>query len=100
MLEGIFQLNAADTTRIYAVTEELRQKNIELAALNLRLRKYGENVDELTRSKERLETKSRIHGELAQTGQLVWPIPVFALAGIFFLMAGFVILRKPGKQNA
>lgn len=37
---------------------------------------------------------------LAQTGQLVWPIPVFALAGILFLLAGFVILRKPGKQDA
>ena len=37
---------------------------------------------------------------LAQTGQTVWPIPVFALAGIFFLMVGFVILRKPGKQDA
>ena len=65
-VEGFFQLSAADTTRIHAVTEELKQKNIELAALNLRLHKYGENVDELTRSKERLETKSRIHGELGQ----------------------------------
>ena len=37
---------------------------------------------------------------LAQTGQLVWPIPVFALAGIVLLMIGFVILRKPGKQDA
>ena len=36
---------------------------------------------------------------LAQTGQLVWPIPVFAMAGIVFLMLGFVILRKSGKQN-
>lgn len=63
---GIFQLSAADTTQIYTVTEELKQKNIELEALNLRLRKYGENVDELTRSKERLETKSRIHSELGQ----------------------------------
>ena len=65
-VEGIFQLNAADTTRIHAVTEELKKKNVELEALNLRLRKYGENVDELTRAKERLETKSRIHGELGQ----------------------------------
>ena len=63
---GIFQLNAADTTRIHAVTEELKKKNVELEALNLRLRKYGENVDELTRAKERLETKSRIHSELGQ----------------------------------
>lgn len=37
---------------------------------------------------------------LAQTGQLIWPIPVFAMAGIIFLMMGFVILRKPGKENA
>lgn len=65
-VEGIFQLNAADTTQIHAVTEELKKKNVELEALNLRLRKYGENVDELTREKERLETKSRIHSELGQ----------------------------------
>lgn len=37
---------------------------------------------------------------LAQTGQVVWPIPVFALAGIVFLMLGFVLLRKPGNQDA
>lgn len=37
---------------------------------------------------------------LAQTGQLVWPIPVFALAGMLFLLAGFVILRKTGKKDA
>ena len=65
-ISGIFQLSAADTTEIYAVTETLREKNKELEALNLRLRKYGENVDELTRAKERLETKSRIHSELGQ----------------------------------
>lgn len=65
-IDGIYQLSAADTTQIYAVTEELKQKNTELEALNLRLRKYGENVDELTRAKERLETKSRIHSELGQ----------------------------------
>ena len=65
-IEDIFQLSAAQTTQIHAVTEELKQKNIELEALNLRLRKYGENVDELTRAKERLETRSRIHSELGQ----------------------------------
>ena len=37
---------------------------------------------------------------LAQTGQIIWPIPVFALAGMILLMMGFVILRKPGKQDA
>lgn len=37
---------------------------------------------------------------LAQTGQLIWPIPVLALSGIFLLLMGFSILRKPGNQNA
>lgn len=37
---------------------------------------------------------------LAQTGQLVWPVPVLALAGICFLMLGGVLLRKPGRGHA
>lgn len=65
-LNGIHQLTAVNTTQIQAVTDELKEKNIELAALNLRLRKHGENVDELTRARERLETKARIHSELGQ----------------------------------
>lgn len=65
-LKGIHQLTAVNTTQIQAVTDELKEKNIELAALNLRLRKHGENVDELTRARERLETKARIHSELGQ----------------------------------
>lgn len=65
-LNGFHQLTAANTTQIQSVTDELKEKNIELAALNVRLRKHGENVDELTRSKERLETKTRIHSELGQ----------------------------------
>ena len=65
-LGGICQLSAADTTQMQTVTDQLQTKNTDLAALNLRLRKYGENVDELTRSKERLETKAHIHSELGQ----------------------------------
>lgn len=37
---------------------------------------------------------------LAQTGQLIWPIPVFAMAGLGLLMAGFVLLRKAEAENA
>lgn len=65
-LDGFIQITAADTTLQQSLTDELRENNLELAALNLRLRRYGENVDELTRAKERLETKVRIHGELGQ----------------------------------
>jgi hypothetical protein len=65
-LEGFIQLTAADTTQQQTLTDELRYKNLDLAALNLRLRRHGENVDALARSRERLETKVRIHGELGQ----------------------------------
>ena len=65
-LDGFIQLTATDTTLQQALTDELRDKNLDLAAMNLRLRKYGENVDELARAKERLETKVRIHGELGR----------------------------------
>ena len=65
-LHGVFQITAADTTQLHRLTQDLKQKNIALAALHLRLKEYEENVDELTRFKERLETKARIHSELGQ----------------------------------
>ena len=37
---------------------------------------------------------------LAQTGQLIWPIPVLAMVGLFFLLVGFAILRKSEKNHA
>lgn len=37
---------------------------------------------------------------LAQTGQLIWPIPVLATAGILFLLMGFVLLRKAENRHA
>lgn len=66
VIDGIIQLTAAETTQLNKLTEELKEKNAELSVINERLRKYGENVDELTREKERLETKARIHRELGQ----------------------------------
>ena len=66
-LGGIIQLAAGDITGLQVINDELKEKNTALAALNKRLREYGENVDELTRSKERLEIKVHIHRELGQT---------------------------------
>ena len=37
---------------------------------------------------------------LVQTGQLVWPIPLLAAAGLFLLLMGFALLRKTGKRHA
>ena len=60
----MYEITAADTTDLYRVSEDLRLSNSELREMNERLLKYGENVDELTKSRERLETKYRIHAEL------------------------------------
>ena len=60
----MYEITAADTTDLYRVSEELKLSNNELKEMNERLLKYGENVDELTKSRERLETKYRIHADL------------------------------------
>ena len=60
----MYEITAADTTDLYRVSEDFRLTNSELKEMNERLLKYGENVDELTKSRERLETKYRIHAEL------------------------------------
>ena len=65
-LENFIQLTASDITQLYIVNNQLEIKNTDLKALNMRLREYGENVVELTRSRERLETKVNIHRELGQ----------------------------------
>ena len=66
IIDNIIQLSAADTTYLQKLTDELQEKNNELKAINSRLVAYGEEVDELTRSKERLETKINIHRSLGQ----------------------------------
>ncbi len=65
-LPSFVQIKATDITQVYSVNNSLQEKNKDLKALNMRLREYGENIVELTRSRERLETKTRIHGELGQ----------------------------------
>ena len=65
-LPNFVQITASDITQVYEVNNNLQDKNEELKTLNMRLREYGDNVDRLTRSKERLETKVNIHRELGQ----------------------------------
>lgn len=64
--EGVFQLSAVEVTQVQQITDELTVKKQELDRINRRLHQYGESVDELTRAKERLETKANIHRELGQ----------------------------------
>ncbi len=65
-INDYYQLSAVNTTEILRLTEELEKNNEELQSLNRRLKKYGEDVDELTRSQERLELKTLIHRQLGQ----------------------------------
>lgn len=65
-IDSITQITAADVTSLHNLTNRFKEKNTELEAMNLRLRKYGETVDETTKEKERLETKVRIHNEIGQ----------------------------------
>ena len=37
---------------------------------------------------------------LAQTGQLIWPIPILAMAGLCLISIGTVVLRKTRNKNA
>ncbi len=65
-LNNVIQLSASEITQLQEITDELKEKNVQLTALNERLKKYGENVDELAREKERLEVKTQIHRDLGQ----------------------------------
>ena len=65
-LEDVIQLVAADTTDLSDINQELKIRIAELYAINKRLREYGEQVDELTRSRERIDIKAGIHRELGQ----------------------------------
>lgn len=65
-LNDIIQIVASDTTELSEINSELKLRKEELLVLNDRLFKYGESVDELTRTKERIEIKVNIHRELGQ----------------------------------
>ena len=36
--------------------------------------------------------------KLIQTGQVIWPIPFFALCGMFLIVAGIALLKKKGES--
>ena len=66
-LPDMLQITAADISQLHNLAEELKQKNAALEELYQRLKEYETDVEELTRTRERLETKIGIHSELGQT---------------------------------
>ena len=68
--EKIHEIRATDITEQFALNLELRKRNSEQHALNLRLQEYGENVWDITREREILAAKVKIHDMLGKA-QLV-----------------------------
>lgn len=60
----VFELIGVDITDQYKLKLELEEKNENLRKLGLRLRKYGETVSEVTREKEVLAAKVKVHAKL------------------------------------
>lgn len=64
--QEIFQYTATDTTVLYQMSEKLKENNEELSRMNVRLRRYGNDMEELVRNREILEAKMKIHDEMGQ----------------------------------
>ena len=62
----VYEIVAANATERYRLTKELEQKLDELKAVNKRLVAYGDNVAELTKEKELLAAKIRIHDDMGK----------------------------------
>lgn len=62
----IYEIVASDISEEYRLMEELENKKEKLKAVNNRLILYGENVSQLSREKEVLNAKIRIHDDIGK----------------------------------
>ncbi len=62
----VYEIVAANVTERYLLTKELEQKLDELKVVNKRLVAYGDNVALLTKEKELLAAKIRIHDDMGK----------------------------------
>lgn len=60
----VYELCGTNVSREFALKKEIEQKNENLRKMNLRLRKYGEIVAEVTREKEVLGARIKVHSNL------------------------------------
>ena len=63
-MKKVYELSGTDITREFALKKEIEQKNQNLRKMNMRLKKYGEIVTEVTREKEILAVRIKVHGNL------------------------------------
>ena len=64
--EPMYELRATDITTQYALYLELSEQNKQQLSLNRRLQEYGENVWDITREREILAAKVKIHDMLGK----------------------------------
>lgn len=62
--KAIYELCGTDISHEFALKKKIEQKNENLRKMNLRLRKYGGIVAEVTREKEVLGARIKVHGNL------------------------------------
>lgn len=60
----IYEIDSFDISKEFALKKELETKSNELNEMKSRLREYGDKVIELTREKEILATKVKVHSNL------------------------------------
>lgn len=62
--QSFYQITGTNITEEARLQQELEMDNLRLRAMNIRLRQYGQEVQELTREKEVLRAKTRVHDEI------------------------------------
>lgn len=62
--QSVYQITGMNITEEARLKRELERDNLRLEAMNRRLRQYGQEVQELTREKEILRAKTRVHDEI------------------------------------
>ena len=62
--QSVYQITGTNITEEARLKRELERDNLRLEAMNRRLRQYGQEVQELTREKEILRAKTRVHDEI------------------------------------
>ena len=57
----VYEISGADISREYALKRKVEEQNEELRKMNFRLRKYGETVTEVTKERETLAARVKVH---------------------------------------
>ncbi len=63
ILDGktVYELSGSDISREFALKKKVEEQNEELRKMNIRLRKYGETVTEVTKERETLAARVKVH---------------------------------------